>query len=57
MKELNQIIRQAIYDALGVIDNKANSTEDVESAGAWLVARVPDYWEIPDKSSGDLLIG
>ncbi len=56
MKELNQIIRQAIYDVLGLIDTKANSLEESESTAAWLVRMVPPYWEIPDKSSGSLKI-
>ena len=45
MNELNPIIRQALYDAVLMInDNKdPNSVKDFE----FLVSMIPDDWEIP----------
>jgi hypothetical protein len=43
MKELNPIIRQAIYDV--VVGG------DPELIG-WLIMLIPDYWEVPDRVSG-----
>lgn len=56
MKQLNQTIRQAIYDVLGVIDVEANSVREREEAAVWLVNRVPPDWEIPDTPSGALML-
>jgi hypothetical protein len=45
MKELNQIIRQAIYEGLQLFEpqNKQAKAEEV----AWLMLMIPDYWEVP----------
>jgi hypothetical protein len=48
MRELNQTVRYGIYDAVELIETMAGdgSREDFY---AWLVASIPDYWEIPGR--------
>jgi hypothetical protein len=57
MKQLNQIIRQAIFDVVS-FTNEQPGTEVAKKQAAqaidWLVKMVPDYWEIPEKTSGSL---
>jgi hypothetical protein len=57
MKQLNLIIRQAIFDMVS-LTNKRPETEIEQKKAAqaidWLVKMVPEYWEIPEKTSGDL---
>jgi hypothetical protein len=58
MKELNPIIRQAIYDALDTLKPPGPGSkrrEEWEKTYAWLIRMIPDYWEVPDKSTGSLL--
>ncbi len=43
MKDLNQIIRQSLYDIVSIIEDE----EDNQAMLSYLVAQVPDYWEIP----------
>ena len=57
MKQLNPIIRQAIFDIVS-LTNKQPETEAGQKKAAqaidWLVKMMPDYWEIPEKASGSL---
>ena len=57
MKQLNPIIRQAIFDIVS-LTSKQPETEIGQKKAAqaidWLVKMVPDYWEIPEKTSKDL---
>lgn len=57
MKQLNPIIRQAIFDMVS-LTNKQPETEAGQKKAAqaidWLVKMVPDYWEIPEKTSEGL---
>lgn len=59
MKELNPIIRQAIYDALTIWDMSGRSFDDRfntknkkewQESLAFSIMCVPDYWEMPDKN-------
>jgi hypothetical protein len=58
MKELNPIIRQAIFDVLDVaLDDSGKTTREQAQGYAalgWLTSMIPDYWEIPDKASDSL---
>ncbi len=57
MKELNPIIRQAIFDVVSLTNTPPKTETDkkqVNQAIDWLVKMTPDYWEIPEKSSGNL---
>jgi hypothetical protein len=52
MKELNPIIRQAVYQALGLILGPTpEQREGSDQSIAYLVAMIPDYWEIPTGAS------
>ena len=46
MKELNPLIRDAIYDAMTLIETMKGDRQK-EFFFGWLVASIPDYWEIP----------
>lgn len=48
MKELNQIVRYAIYDAVELIE-PMDGDEKKGSFFEYLVEMVPDYWEIPGR--------
>jgi hypothetical protein len=48
MKELNQLIRYALYEAITQIEAMAGTPEGEEFL-AWVVTRIPDYWEIPGR--------
>jgi hypothetical protein len=48
MKELNRLIRYGIYDAVTLIETMAGDPEK-EHSYEWLVAAIPDYWEIPGR--------
>lgn len=48
MKDLNQIIRQALYDAISLIEEDG---PDRDRALSYLIGMIPDYWEIPDDTS------
>jgi hypothetical protein len=55
MKELNQLIRQATFDALGALDEPTDERREPWLASrAWLVMSIPPYWEVPDRSSDAL---
>jgi hypothetical protein len=57
MKTLNPIIRQAIFDVVSFTNKEPETkTEKRQAAQAinWLTMMVPDYWEIPRKTSGAL---
>lgn len=55
MKKLNQTIRQAILDALEIIDlyskgivyGQTENTKAATDMYQWLVLALPDYWELP----------
>lgn len=57
MKELNPIIRQAIFDVVS-FTNQFPKTKTARRQAAqainWLTMMVPDYWEVPKKTSGSL---
>lgn len=59
MKILNQIIRQAIFDVVS-FTNTPPKTElaqlQARDAIQWLAMRVPADWEIPDKTTENLLL-
>ncbi|SIS19394.1 hypothetical protein SAMN05880568_3450 [Microbacterium sp. RURRCA19A] len=50
MAELNPVIRQAIYDAIVMIenDNNPNFARNL----SYLISMIPDYWEIPGQDEG-----
>lgn len=57
MKELNPIIRQAIFDVVSFTNEQPKTEADQKQAAQaidWLVKMMPDYWEIPEKPSGSL---
>jgi len=57
MKQLNQIIRQAIFDVVILTNEEPKTRTDKEQATRvmdWLIRMIPDYWELPDKTSGSL---
>lgn len=57
MKELNPIIRQAIFDVVSLTNEKPVSKiakRQAVQAINWLSMMVPDYWEIPEKTTGTL---
>lgn len=57
MKQLNQIVRQAIFDVVSFTNEKPKTEIDKKQAAQaidWLIKMVPDYWEIPKKTSGSL---
>lgn len=55
MKELNPIIRQAIYDGLVqyermvkiALGENVKDKEKIESEAKWTIMMIPDYWELP----------
>ena len=47
MREMNPIIRNAIYEALVMLDRASEGDRSADEQIAWLVAMVPDYWEAP----------
>lgn len=53
MKELNQIIRNAVFDAIQFGKGFEEQSKKKQYSGlmysqfAWLVMMIPDYWEIP----------
>lgn len=57
MKQLNPIIRQAIFDVISLTNTPPKTKVDEEQAAQaidWLIKMTPDYWEIPEKTSGSL---
>jgi len=50
MHELNMIVRQALFDAVSLLE----SEDDLEAQRQvdYLVAMIPDYWEIPGETCG-----
>jgi hypothetical protein len=48
MKELNRLIRYTLYEAITQIEVMAGTPEGEEFL-AWVVTRIPDYWEIPGR--------
>lgn len=57
MKQLNPIIRQAIFDIVSLTSKQPETEADQKKAAQaidWLVKMVPDYWEIPKKTSRGL---
>lgn len=56
MEQLNPIIRQAIFDIVSFINTpptNGSSTERADQFSDWLIRIMPDYWEIPEKTSLD----
>jgi hypothetical protein len=56
MKQLNPIIRQAIFDIISFTNTpptKGSNKERVDQFFDWLITIMPDYWEIPEKTSLD----
>lgn len=51
MKELNQLIRHAVYDTVELLETMDGDPER-RADFAYLVASVPDYWEIPGRDPG-----
>lgn len=54
MKQLNPIIRQAIFDVVSFTNVEPETEADKKQAAEsidWLVKMIPDYWEVPDKAS------
>jgi hypothetical protein len=48
VKELNPIIRQAVYKALGlVLEPTPEERQRNDRSTEYLVSMIPDYWEIP----------
>ena len=43
MKELNMIIRQSLYDIVSIIEDDDRNQKIL----SYLVAQIPDYWEVP----------
>ena len=57
MKELNPIIRQAIYDVVSFTNQPPKTKLERRQAAQainWLTMMIPDYWEVPEKTSGSL---
>lgn len=57
MKQLNQIIRQAVFDVVSLTNTPPKTETDKKQATQaidWLVKMTPDYWEVPEKTSGNL---
>src|SRR5882672_11236101 len=57
MKQLNPIIRQAIFDVVSFTDMQPKTETEKKQAGQaidWLIKMPPEYWEIPEKTSGSL---
>lgn len=57
MKQLNPIIRQAIFDIVSLINKRPETEDDQKNAAQeidWLIKMMPDYWEIPEKTSRDM---
>ena len=57
MKELNPIIRQAIYDVVSFTNQPPKTESDRRQSAQvinWLTTMIPDYWEVPEKTSGSL---
>jgi predicted DNA-binding protein YlxM (UPF0122 family) len=48
MAELNPLIRQALYDAITLIED--NDNERRNQRIEYLVEMIPDYWESPKRS-------
>lgn len=61
MKELNPIIRQAIFNAvnlLAVLENPQSNKEQLDQALSitdFEMSLIPDYWEVPEHVSGDFV--
>lgn len=49
MAELNPLIRHALFDYFTLISHE--ESEWVGKEMAYLVSRIPEYWEIPDRPS------
>jgi hypothetical protein len=45
MKELNKIIRQALYEVVTLVED--DKSDNYQLGLHWLVAQIPDYWEVP----------
>jgi len=57
MKELNPMIRQAIFDVVSFTNQPPKTKTDKRQAAQainWLTMMIPDYWEVPEKTSGSL---
>ena len=61
MKELNPIIRQAIFDALNLLEilndpnSNKNQFDEAISIANFEIGLIPDYWEIPEHVSEDFV--
>jgi len=44
MKEINMIVRQGLYDIVSMIEDDDDGDDQTLN---YLVAQIPDYWEIP----------
>lgn len=58
MRELNPIIRQAIYDALNYLKLASNDDNSDDKVAAqelinFLIRSIPDYWELPTEVGVD----
>lgn len=56
MKQLNPIIRQAIFDIVSLTNTPPVKKSDKKRADQtleWLIRMIPDYWEIPEKMTAD----
>jgi len=54
MKELNRLIRQAIFDIVSATNQKPKTKKEkqqVDKTIQWLIMMIPDYWEIPQDST------
>lgn len=59
MRALNPIIRQAIFDVVSITNQPPKTKVEqrqVAHAINWLVMMIPDYWEVPEETSGSLEI-
>ena len=50
MKELNQLIRQALYDIVSIIEDDYDSRKG-QLLMSLLVDSIPSYWEIPAENT------
>lgn len=47
MKELNQLLRQALYNATSILETDESDVWRERMMG-YLVGMIPDYWEVPE---------
>lgn len=52
MKELNPLIRQALFDIITFLETEdLQNDKKAQFSYSWLVESIPSYWEIPERAT------